>query len=55
VQVPPAYISSLVLTFFNILYVWVFLFFSGVFLHNRVATLVIFMWVHNFVLSHGQY
>jgi len=46
VQVPIAYISSLVLNFFYILYVWGFYYFlfffkinSGVFLHNRVATL----------------
>jgi len=47
VQVPVAYISSFILTFFKYLYFWRFLsfseFFQGKFwgfLHNRVATLV---------------
>jgi len=31
VQVPVAYISSLVLIFFNILYIWAFLSFSEIF------------------------
>jgi len=46
-QVPVAYISSFILTFFKHLYVWRFLSFSGLFqgtfwsfLHNRVATLI---------------
>jgi len=53
---PVACFSSLVLTFLNILYVWVFfivfwVFFkvnSGVFLHNRVATLfdTLFQYCH---------
>ena len=47
VQIPVAYISRLVLLLFNILYVCFFCYFlfffkvnSGVFLHNRVATLM---------------